>query len=171
MPRKKRYRKLRQIPVNQGSLAYISAIWIKPLLKLRPEGMSVANWLNYLFCTHQRAIKEYLVKQDFVLPGKYRVLPTRNALGKKEGYRKLNSGSSIWARVDSTIKNRVEVETQNAQGGKPQLFELTAKQWKTISSHYLKPAPKRRKRRKIMRRTPELTLSRLIQRPNVPKVV
>ena len=166
MPRRKRKRRIR-IPANQGSLAYISAIFIKPLLRHRPDNMSVADWLNYLFCTHQRSIKEYLVKEEFEIPGRYRVLPTRNALGKKDGFRKLTLGSSIWVRVDSTVRNRLEVETQNARGGKSQLFELTAKQWKTITP-FLKQAPKRRKRRS---RSAELTSSRLIQRPNVPKVV
>jgi hypothetical protein len=163
MPRKRRRRPIR-IPVKQGSLSYISAILIRPLLKLRPETVSVSDWLNFLFCTHQRIIREYIVEESFSIPGKLRVLPQRNALNNKDGFRRVRKRSSIWVRVDTTVKNLVEVETNNARGGKTQLFELTTKQWKSVTPH-LKLAPKRRAKRKIARYKPQRALSHLMRKP------
>lgn len=135
-------------PIEQSSaLAYINAIWIRPLLRMRPANMSVAAWLNFIFLTHERSIDEYVALETFSLPGLLKDLPLRVSANQKKVFRKIKIGTSIWMRRDTSIPDRFEVETTNGVGGKVQLFQLTGAEWQGIQ-RFMRTAPKRRKKRK-----------------------
>lgn len=101
----------------------ISELFIVPFLKYRPDGMEIKTWLEHLFHVGERKIEEYTASEDFKMPGLFKIYARKAIQGY--GYRTVRQFTKVLVRSDSTDPTRIDVEVNNGQGKKEQVFQLT----------------------------------------------
>lgn len=122
-------------PRDEGYLADIAKIF-EPLINLKPPGMDMYGWMEYLLHVGTRTIDEYVCLHEFRMPGLLKVLPLKCIQGI--GYRTVREGSSVWVRHDSTDPERIDIEVHNGIGQAQQVFQLEGSQFRSIRRNLTK---------------------------------
>lgn len=120
-------RKPRPDPITQGSYREIYEKFFGPLIQYKPPHYSIKDWLEELFHFRHRDIVRYVAKRSFTLPGLYYLAPLMPVQGI--GFRSVKEGDELFVRTDARTPDVVDVEFHGGQGGKEQVFRLTASEW------------------------------------------
>lgn len=154
----------RQDPFTQGVIADIYKWFIGPLLKYKPEAVTLKEWMEYLFHYAERDVLRYVARKHFRLPGLLYLAPAVKVQGV--GTRRVKPGQVFWVRRDASAPEFVDVEYQGGHGRPDQIFclslqewewmemhliiaekeYLTPRQWKIVSKHLRKAGREKRKR-------------------------
>lgn len=105
----------------------IIALFIKPLMQHRPDGMDPEVFLGEIFHLRERDIIRYKTTKGFKIPGLLKL--TANVKIQGVGNRKVRKGAVLWVRTDSTRPGVVEVETFVGRGKETLWFEMTDVEW------------------------------------------
>lgn len=112
---------------DEGSIKRIGELFIKPLVILKPDRMSLKRWLENLFHTDDREIAKYRAKQSFNLMGLYK--ETANVKVQGAGYRHVKWNALLWVRTDTATPDQIDIEIQSGTGNKSQVFQLNQEEW------------------------------------------
>lgn len=134
-------------PIDEGFLSEIAELF-RPIVAAKPLSWLVEDWLAHIFNVADRTIEEYIVSQEFEMPGLFKMAPTRPIQGY--GYRTVRAGSRLWMRFDRRDPERIDVEVTNGPGKLEQIFQLSGSQWRTVRRSLRKPhwPPCRHRRRR-----------------------
>lgn len=106
-------------------------LFLEPLLALKPPTVDTLDFVSeIIFHASERSIQQYTAIKLFRIPGRLRNTPTTAIQGI--GYRRVNPGTVIWVRTDSTESERIDVEVHNGPGHKEQVFLLDRREWVAI---------------------------------------
>jgi hypothetical protein len=130
---KRRHKK----PIQQGVLDRIATLFIKPILKHRPEGQALQRWLPELWGTDERPIRMYHASKDFRLPGKQWLTPTRPVPGRRPTVRK---GKLLFVRFESVGK--IVVEGSFGRSRSEEVYQLTGEEWDMVRGNLVEHVPK-----------------------------
>lgn len=121
-------------PMEEGVLAQISELLIRPLTKVWPKAMDKKQWLEeHVFCIKTRDITRYKVHTPFRMPGYFLAAPLLPIQGL--GYRDVKKGTILIVAEDSTTPDKVVVEYFGGRGEADQLFQLTGSEWGWVKLH------------------------------------
>lgn len=118
---------------GEGAIKDIYKLFIRPLLKVKPDIMGYKHWLDGLFHTDTRSIQRMIVKKSFRIKGRFHVAADITVPGL--GCRIAKEGQLVWVRHDTTKKDLFELEIQNGPGRKWQWFDLTCDQWFNVTKY------------------------------------
>ena len=111
----------------------LTQYFFKPLLKYRPEGMEIRDWMDFLFGTTFRTIDTYTVTTSCQLKGLTITRTGRRAANF--GSRHIKPGHLVYVRTDSRTPNTIDVEVVEGAKKRTRVFELTALQWQHLEGH------------------------------------
>lgn len=117
----------RPLPYTEGSIKKISDFFLKPLIEYKPEHQNLRQFLERLLHITERDITQYRATKDFSFVGKYVGTPNAPVWGIKTGL--IKAGRQVWARVDSTHEDRIDVEIYSGKGSKTKIFQLTRREF------------------------------------------
>lgn len=124
--------------VRKFETSNIGRLFIQKIVDARPEGVTVARWIEMIFGLHERFILQYKSLQAFDLPGYFKPVPDIRIPGYKSK-RHVKSGKNLWVRFDLKYPDVIEIEAHIGHGGRePRIFQMDRSQWLTIKC-YLKP--------------------------------
>jgi len=135
-------KKLRRIkrrsrkPIQQGVLARIGYLFIKPVLKYRPATQSLTRWLPELWGTDERPIRMYIAQKDFRLLGKQWLTPTRPIPGRRPIVR---AGKMLTVRFEG--QDRVVVEGTFGRSRTDEVYQLTPEEWDLVAPNLIEHCP------------------------------
>jgi hypothetical protein len=117
------------------NLTLIAQYFIRPLIKFKPEHMSLTNYLEWIFQTPFRTIETYKAKESFMTLGEYVELP-----GRKRGIpgkpRRVREGQLVWYRHDSKQKPDVhELSFLSGRGQKEVLYRMNNWEWPNVKKY------------------------------------
>lgn len=115
---------------KQGSLAYIYKYFISPLIRHKPQGTNLHDWMDAIFCADERIITRNIVTKKFKMPGAYWMSSSKLVTGY--GNREIKVGYKVWVRKDTTMPDRIDVEVRSGQGLKHGIFALTRREFDSI---------------------------------------
>lgn len=120
-------KKPRPDPYTQGSYRTIYEKFFGPLIYYKPNAYTIKDWLEALFHLKGRDIIRYVAKRPFEMPGLF----YQSALIKTQGlgYRAVPEGTEVFARIDDTTPDNIDVEFCGGQGGAIQVFALNQSEW------------------------------------------
>lgn len=121
-------KKKRPQPYKQGVIQKIANLFIRPLMKHKPPGRGMKQFLEDIFNTETREITQYVTKKDFSFVGALVKVPNRPYPGIKSG--NIVVGTQVWVRIDSTHDDRVDVEVYGGQGKSEKVYQLTQKEFR-----------------------------------------
>ena len=128
---KKRSKKRRWRPAKQGAVPKLVEYIFTPLIKLRPDGMDIKTWLEYLFHIDERTIDKYISNEYFKMPGMCR-LPGGSVV-QGIGYRDIKPGDVMFVRIDTTMPDRIDIEAGLGPGRGTYNYQLDELEWLRIS--------------------------------------
>ena len=114
-------------------MQHVKDLWIGPLLKERPKGMSATSWLTFLFHTEGRRITHARASESFTFEGirmEWGVHPNESVPLRE---RRIRQGIPLCIRRDSSL-SFFEIETPNA------LWRVTEHEWERIKGFTNVPA-------------------------------
>jgi len=114
---------------SEGFAGTIFRLFIKPILRQKPEGIHREDWFDFMFHVEQRTIEEWMALEPFKMPGSLVLSHKLYAAGLGESCVRL--GDSLWVRIDAAIPDRIEVEVVNYQC-RTNLFILTGEHWRHL---------------------------------------
>jgi hypothetical protein len=129
-------------PLSEGSLADIYRHFLGPLIRYKPNSLSIKDWMEVIFDSSNRDVTRYVCKAAFKMPGLYYAAAGVKVQGI--GYRQVEPGTVLWVRMDARQPDVVDVELFTGQGGKDQIFCLTRSEWSWVALH-LDEAERQRK--------------------------
>jgi hypothetical protein len=119
--------KKRKNPFEEGKMKEMWQRFFIPLLAYKPEDSHLKQWLeDKIFQIHERPIRQYRVKNPFLMPGLFAVIPNEKIQGL--GERKVRKGSRLFVRIEPNGTFQVE-------DNKEQVFELTLLEWNAIATN------------------------------------
>lgn len=122
---------------EEGSVGEIFKLFIRPLLRYKPENISLDMYMDMLFHEDTRTIFRYVVATPFTMPGLLCAAAHVKLQGL--GVRAVGADQTVWVRHDSTVPDVTEIEWNGA--GREQIFSLDTSQWNSVAPH-LKKADK-----------------------------
>lgn len=111
-------------------LEKIATLFIKPLLKHKPDRMETHTFLESLFHVDTRSINRYLAIRDVVVPGLFINTPLSPEQGR--GYRHISAGKEVFVRKDTTTPEKIDIQFLGGVGKKDQVFQLTSEEWRSV---------------------------------------
>jgi hypothetical protein len=125
-------KKNRPAPASQGSLSDIYKLFFGRLHHLKPDVMSLGEWMEYLFDYKNRDIARFVATKEFTMPGLFYTAGSVKVQGL--GYRQVPEGAALLVRSDDRT-NTVDVDWMGGQGEKEQVFCLSASEWGWVKLH------------------------------------
>ena len=119
--------------ISEGYIGEIFKLFIRPLLRFKPETMSLQMYMEMLFHADTREIKRYITREPMTMPGLLCVAPHVKYQGV--GYREVGSDQTLWVRTDITRPEAIEIEWLGS--GKEQVFYLNLSEWNSIAPNLL----------------------------------
>ena len=112
----------------KGPLKEINRLFIKRLMRFRPESYGLKDFLDFIFHYKTRDIETYVVTKAFAVRGDYLERPENRVEGYV-GFREVKKGALVIVREDMTLPNMFEMEIFLGQGGKDTVFRLNYDEW------------------------------------------
>lgn len=109
----------------------LGRLFIVKIVKARPHGVELANWVELIFGLHERDIIQYESNRTFVVPGFYKPVPQIRLSGYKI-QRSIPKKQRVWVRFDAKYPNVIDLEAPIAHANEPRVFQLNLEQWSHI---------------------------------------
>lgn len=122
---KKKIRKLHR----EGDLGKIVKYYLNPLLKYRPKGMEIRDWIDILFGAKYRTIDTYEVGKQTKVKGT--AITRYGAKAENFGQRTVFPGDLLYVRMDSRTPNLIDIEVVSSYTSR--VYRLNALQWERLS--------------------------------------
>ena len=108
----------------------IAQWFFKPLMRLRPDGVTHKEWLEYLFGIPQgRQIIRYKCIEPFNLTG---LQYTKWGVEVNRQYRRVRENQELFVRTDPLLVDRIDIEIITGVPGQTLVYQLNTVEWGRI---------------------------------------